>query len=214
MDEDLNIINANTRNEKIRNFFINNKNKIILCIIILIVIIMGVFTYDKYLENKKKEISNNFNSITIGYSTDTKETTANSLIEIIKKKDPTYSALSLYFIIDNNLVSDRNTINSLFDVLIKDTPMDNEVRNLIIYKKAVFNADILQEIALLKILNPLINSKSVWKSHALYLMAEYFFAKDQKQKAKEFFNQIISLENANLDIRLQAEKRLNRDLSD
>jgi len=60
----------------------------------------------------------------------------------------------------------------------------------------------------------LINSDSVWKSHALYLMAEYFYSKDQKQKSKEFFNQIISLENSNSDIKLQAEKRLNRDLSE
>ena len=29
MDEDLSIINANTRNEKIKNFFVNNRNKII-----------------------------------------------------------------------------------------------------------------------------------------------------------------------------------------
>ena len=63
-------------------------------------------------------------------------------------------------------------------------------------------------------LNPLINSKSIWKSHALYLVAEYFYAKNQKEKAKEFFNQIISLENPNPDIRLQTDKRLNRDLSD
>jgi hypothetical protein len=45
-------------------------------------------------------------------------------------------------------------------------------------------------------------------------MAEYFYSKDQKQKSKEFFNQIVSLENSNSDIKLQAEKRLNRDLSD
>ena len=35
MDEDLSIINTNTRNEKIKNFFVNNKNKIISGIIIL-----------------------------------------------------------------------------------------------------------------------------------------------------------------------------------
>ena len=45
-------------------------------------------------------------------------------------------------------------------------------------------------------------------------MAEYFFVENQNQKAKEFFNKIISLENSNPDIRLQAEKRLNRDLSE
>ena len=214
MDEDLSIINTNTRNEKIKNFFVNNKNKIISGIIILIIIIVGVFSYDKYLINKKKDTSNSYNSIIIDYSEKTKEKTASSLIEIINKKDPTYSPLSLYFIIDNNLVSDQSRINSLFDILINDTSLDSEINNLIIYKKALYNADNAQESDLLNMLNPLINSKSVWKSHSLYLMAEYFYANNQKQKAKEFFNQIIALENSNPDIRLQAEKRLNRDLSE
>ena len=214
MDEDLSIINTNTRNEKIKNFFVNNKNKIISGIIILIIIIVGVFSYDKYLINKKKDISDSYNSIIIDYSEKTKEKTASSLIEIINKKDPTYSPLSLYFIIDNNLVSDQSRINSLFDTLINDTSLDSEINNLIIYKKALYNADNAQESDLLNMLNPLINSKSVWKSHSLYLMAEYFYANNQKQKAKEFFNQIIILENSNPDIRLQAEKRLNRDLSE
>jgi len=214
MDEEFSIINTNTRNEKIKNFFVNNKNKLISIIIILIMIIIGVFGYDKYVANKKKEISYNFNLITIDYSESTKEKTAISLIEIINKKDPTYSPLSLYFIIDNNLVSDQSKINSLFDVLIKDTSLESEIKNLIIYKKALYNADNAQESDLLNMLNPLINSKSVWKSHSLYLMAEYFYANNQKQKAKEFFNQIITLENSNPDIRLQAEKRLNRDLSE
>ena len=214
MDEDLSIINTNTRNEKIKNFFVNNKKKIISGIIILIFIIAGVFSYDKYLNNIKKDISDSYNSIIIDYSEKTKEKTASSLIEIINKKDPTYSPLSLYFIIDNNLVSDQSKINSLFDILIKDTSLDSEINNLIIYKKALYNADNAKEGDLLNILNPLINSKSVWKSHSLYLMAEYFYANNQKQKAKEFFNQIIALENSNPDIRLQAEKRLNRDLSE
>ena len=214
MDEDLSIINTNTRNEKIKNFFVNNKNKIISGIIILIIIIVGVFSYDKYLINKKKDISDSYNSIIIDYSEKTKEKTASSLIEIVNKKDPTYSPLSLYFIIDNNLVSDQSKINSLFDILINDTSLDSEINNLIIYKKALYNADKAQEGDLLNMLNPLINSKSVWKSHSLYLMAEYFYANNQKQKAKEFFNQIIALENLNPDIRFQAEKRLNRDLSE
>ena len=214
MDEDLSIINTNTRNEKIKNFFVNNKNKIISGIIILIIIIVGVFSFDKYLINKKKDISDSYNSIIIEYSEKTKEKTASSLIEIINKKDPTYSPLSLYFIIDNNLVSDQSIINSLFDILINDTSLDSEINNLIIYKKALYNADNAQESDLLNMLNPLINSKSVWKSHSLYLMAEYFYANNQKQKAKEFFNQIIALENSNPDVRLQAEKRLNRDLSE
>ena len=137
-----------------------------------------------------------------------------ALVEIINEQDPTYSPLSFYFIIDNKLISNQSEINSYFYILIEKTSLDEEIKNLVIYKKALFNADQAQESDLLNILNPLINSKSVWKSHALYLMAEYFYAKDQKQKSKEFFNQIANLEDANPDIKLQAQKRLNRDLSD
>jgi len=212
--EDLSTLNTSNRQEKIKNFFGNHKNKIISGIIILVIIVIGVYSYDKYLVNKKKEISDNFNSITIKFKEDNKESTANQLIEIVNKKDPTYSPLSLYFLIDNNLVTDQNIINSLFDTLIEKTSLDKEIKNLVIYKKALFNADQFKEGDLLSILNPIINSESVWKSHALYLMAEYFYSGNQNQKAKEFFNQIISLENSNPDIRLQAEKRLNRDLSE
>ena len=63
-------------------------------------------------------------------------------------------------------------------------------------------------------LKPIINSKSVWKSHALYLLGEYFYSKNEKQKSKEFFNQIITLDNANQDLKIIAQKRLNRDLSE
>ena len=214
MDEDVSIINTNTRNEKIKNFFVNNKNKWIFGIIIILVGIVAVYGFDKYQTNKKQQISDNYNLITIEYSENNKEKTTNKLIEIVNAKDPTYSPLSLYFIIDNKLLSDQKQINELFDILINQTPLDNEINNLIIYKKAVFNADQYAEGDMLNLLSPLINSKSVWKSHALYLIAEYFYAKDQNQKAKEFFNQIIGLENPNPDIRLQADKRLNRDLSE
>ena len=214
MDEDVSIINTNTRNEKIKNFFVNNKNKLIFGIIILLVGIVGFYSFDKYQINKKQRVSDTFNLVTIEYSENNKEKTTTKLIEIINEKDPTYSPLSLYFIIDNELISDQKQINKLFDILIDQTSLDDEINNLVIYKKALFNADQSSEGDLLNLLNPLINSKSVWKSHALHLMAEYFYAKEQNQKAKEFFNQIISLENPNPDIRLQAEKRLNRDLSE
>ena len=103
----------------------------------------------------------------------------------------------MYFIIDNELISEKNTINELFDIIIDETPLDKEIKNLNIYKKALYNADDSNENDLLNILNPLIKSESVWKSHALYLMAEFFYSKNEKQKSKEFFNQILNLENAN-----------------
>ena len=214
MEEDISIINSNTRNEKVRNFFVNNKNKIISVVVVLVIVLIGAYSFDSYKTNKKKEISNKFNLTTLAHSENTKDITVQKLVEIINERDPTYSPLSLYFIIDNKLISNQGEINTYFDVLIEKTSLDKEIQNLIVYKKALFNADLAQESDLLNILNPLINSESVWKSHALYLMAEYFYSKDQKQKSKEFFNQIISLENSNSDIKLQAQKRLNRDLSE
>ena len=214
MDEDISIINNNTRNEKIKNFFVKNKVKIISILLSTVIILISAYSFDKFKTNKKKEISNKYNSTIIAHSKNIKEKTVKRLVEIINEQDPSYSPLSLYFIIDNKLISNNEEINSLFNILIKKTSLDKEIKNLIIYKKALFNADVANEGDLLNMLNPLINSQSVWKSQALYLMAEYFYSKDQKQKSKEFFNQIINMENPNSDIRLQAEKRLNRDLSE
>ena len=132
--------------------------------------------------------------------------------EIIKDMDSTYSPLALYFLIDNKLINNNNEINSLFDILIKKTSLEKEIKNLIIYKKGLYNADFATESQLLDILSPIKNSDSVWKTHALYLVAEYFYSKNEKQKSKEFFSQIIILENSNQDIILEAQKRLNRDL--
>ena len=83
-----------------------------------------------------------------------------------------------------------------------------------IYKKALFNSDFVSENDLLKMLNPIINSESIWKSHALYLVAEYFYDKNDKQKSKEFFNQILILANSNKDIKIQSQKRISRDFGE
>ena len=79
MEEDISIINSNTRNEKVRNFFVNNKNKIILIIVILITVLVGSYSFDKYTTNKKKEISNKFNSTILTYSENTKDRTVQKL---------------------------------------------------------------------------------------------------------------------------------------
>ena len=214
MDEDIAIIDSNTRKEKVKNFFLKNKIILISLISLIILSLVIYFSYGEYSKKKKIEISDFYNSTTMYYSDQNKEDTVSKLIKIINEKDPTYSPLSLYFIIDNNLVSDRSKINELFDILIKEISLDKEIKNLIIYKKALFNADVIDENSLLDMLNPLINSESIWKSHALYILAEYFYEKNEKQKSKEFFNNIINTKNANQNILKEAQKRLSRDLSD
>ena len=214
MDEDINIIDTNTRNEKIKNFLLRYKKLIISLLVIIVLIIIFVLGLSEYKNQKRKNISDLYNSTIIEYSKDTKEKTIKTLIEIIKKKDTTYSPLSLYFILDKNLISNRKEINNLFDILIEKTSLNIEIKNLIIYKKGLYNADQIDENELINILSPVINSESVWKSHALHLLAEYFYSKNEKQKSKEFFNQIIILKNSNQDILKEAQKRLNRDLSE
>ena len=139
---------------------------------------------------------------------------ANELISIVYENDRTYSPLALYFLIDNNIIDDNKKINELFDNVINETSLEKEIKNLLIYKKALFNSDFESENNLLTILKPIINSNSIWKSHALYLMAEYFYFKNEKQKSKDFFDQIIILENVNSKIKREAQKRLNRDFSE
>jgi len=211
MDEDIAIINSNTRNEKVKNFLINNKKLLISFLVFIIFLLISFFIFGEFKERNKIKISNQYNLIVAEYSKKNSEITKNALIDLINKKDSTYSPLSLYFIIDNALVTNQTKINELFDIIIEEVSLEKEIKNLIIYKKALYNADNSNEIQILDILSPIINSKSVWKSHGLYLMAEYFYSKGEKQKSKEFFNKIISLEEANRTLKIESQKRLNRD---
>ena len=211
MDEDIEIINTNTRNEKIKNFFIINKKKIIIFGSIFILMAIFYFLFLEIKERNKIKLAEKYNKIKIEHTINNKEDTKKKLIEVIYENDTTYSPLALYFIIDNEILTENNEINKLFDQVINKTKLDKEIKNLIIYKKALFNSDFKSENELLNILNPIINSESIWKSHALYLLAEYFYSKNQKEKAKEFFNKIIDMKNSNQDIKVESQKRLNRD---
>ena len=214
MDEEISIIDSNTRNQKIKDFFINNKKILATITIFLIFSILSFYIYQIYKDQHKENISNRYNSAIIEHKNGDDSRIISEMKEIIEDKNSTYSPLALYYLIDENLIKDKNEINYLFDVLINKTSLDYEIKNLIIYKKALFNADTTNENELLNILNPIINSKSIWKSHGLYLLAEYFYSKNEKQKSKEFFNQILNTKNANTDIIKETQKRLNRDLSE
>lgn len=214
MDEEISIIDSNTRNQKIKDFFINNKKILATITIFLIFTILSFYIYQIYKDQNKEKISNRYNSAIIEHKNGDDSKIISEMKEIIEDKNSTYSPLALYYLIDENLIKDKNEINYLFDVLINKTSLDYEIKNLIIYKKALFNADTTNENELLNILNPIINSKSIWKSHGLYLLAEYFYSKNEKQKSKEFFNQILNTKNANSDIIKETQKRLNRDLSE
>ena len=209
MSEDIEIINQNTRIEKIKNFFSNNYKKLIGLLISTLLLLFSYFGYQEYKKRAKLEIAEIYNQITLKEITIKNTDDIEQLVKIIKEKDPIYSALSLYFIIENDLLNDRKEINNFFDLVIKSQE-EKEIKNLIIYKKAMYNADVATENELLEILNPILKSESVWKSHALLLMADYFDHNNNSIKSKDFLQEIINSELVNNEIRIEAERRLKR----
>ena len=213
MDEEIEIINTNTRIEKLKNFFVSKRKQIITLFIILILILISFFAYQEFKSRNKIKLANKFNKIVTSFENGQKNVN-DELIDIINVKDKTYSPLAFFFLLDNDLISSKNEINSYFDILINNIPLEKEIKNLTIYKKGLFNSEYVQENELLNILNPIIKSESMWKPQALYLMAEFYLSKNQKQKSKEFFNQIIEMENISPKIKLEVQKRLRSDFSE
>ena len=213
MNEELEIINANTRVEKLKNFLISKRKQIITSLIIIVLILISFFGYQEFKSRNKEKLADKFNKIITNFENDKKNVNS-ELIEIINVKDKTYSPLAFFFLIDNGLLTSNDEINSYFDLIINRVPLEKEIKNLTIYKKGLFNSDFVQENELLDILNPIIKSESMWKPQALYLMAEYYLSKNQKQKSKEFFNQLVEMENISPKIKLEAQKRLRSDFSE
>ena len=209
MSEDIEIINQNTRIEKLKNFFVNNYKKIIGSLLLTLLILFSYFIFQEYQKRQKVETAEIYNEITLKDITIKNTDDIDQLIEIIKKKDPIYSALSLYFIIENNLVNDQKQINNFFDFVIK-SQKEKEIQNLIIFKKALYNADTISENDLLNLLNPLLKSESVWKPHALLLMADYFEHNNDLIKSKNFLEEIVNSSLTNNEIKIEAERRLKR----
>ena len=214
MDQEVEIISSETRKEKIKNFFINNKKKIISIVICFFLILFSFFFYQEYEKKNNERLANRYNAAIIEYESGEKSKILNTMKDIIEYKDKTYSPLAFYYLLDNDLITSKEETNKYFDILINEIALDSENKNLTIFKKGLFNSEFANENELLNILNPVIKSESIWKPHALYLMAEYYFAKKEKKKSKEFFEKLISLKNISEKIRLEAQKRLRSDFSE
>ncbi len=213
MDEDIAIVNENTRISLIKNFFKNNSKNIAISVVFIIAIVISFFAYDEIKKRKKEKIATDYNRIIFNTDKYNQNDIKNEMIKIINEKVDTYSTLALYHLIDNNLIDDQNTISDLFDKVISINK-DYELKNLIVFKKALYFSDKYTESKMLEILNPLLNSESIWKQHAFLLMGDYYFHKKQYTKSKEFFEKITQLSDVNPKIKLDVERRLNRDFNE
>jgi len=213
-DQDINFISNETRKERIKNFLKNNKYKIIFFFVIIILFIFAYFAYNSYKLSKKQKIADKFNLAILEFKNENSPEINNIMKNIINKKDKTYSPLALYFIIENDLEKSLSEINNLFDIVINETNLEKNMKYLNIYKKAVYNSNFAEEKEFLEILDPLIQNKNIWQSHSYYLLAEYYYSKGEKSKSKQIFDKILSMDSSNSEIRLESQKRLQRDFSD
>ena len=213
MNDETQINLDNVKSNDIKSIIISNKKSIIILILFILISFFAYFFYSDYKYEIKFQNSEKYNLAIINYEKDNPNKSITIMKNIINSKDPTYSPLALYFLIDNQLLIKKEEINKYFDILINKVDLDEEIKKLIIYKKGLFNSDTANEDELLEIFKPLINDESLWKSHALYVLAEYFFSKGEKQKSKEFFEKILELKTSNPQIRIEAQKRLQRDFS-
>ncbi len=212
MDEDIEIINQNTRKLLIKKFFKKNSKKILFLFSFLIFILVFFFGFQEVQDRKKNKLAEKFNNIIFDKSLTNQGYMKSQMIEIVNAKDSTYSILALYFLIENKLLDNEIEINKLFDLIISISKKED--KKLIIFKKALYNSDKLTDNEILSILQPIINSDSVWKQHALLLMADVYFNTKQFNKSREFLNKILDLEISNQKIKMDVQKRLNRDFSE
>ena len=113
-----------------------------------------------------------------------------------------------FLILNQNLISDYKELSVLFDHLLANNKFEKEVRNLLVYKKALFNSNFVNESELLEGIKPLLNKDTLWRPHALLLLGDYFVSKGEYLKAKEFYTQILSINNLQKDLYDQAISQL------
>ena len=82
MDEDISIINNETRKEKIINFFLNNKKKLISIIVILVLTPLSFYSYQIYKAGNKEQLADKYNSAVINYENGDKSKVSKIMKEI------------------------------------------------------------------------------------------------------------------------------------
>ena len=176
----------NSMQHKIQQFIKKNLKNLIVFIALLILILFGFFFYKDLQKKEELKISENYIQASIKFEENKKAQAKEFLENIINKDHKFYSPLALYFIIDNNLETDPLKIMNYFDNVLSIRSIEKENLNLIKIKKAIFLFDLADEEKIIDLLNPVINSDSVWRNMAIKLMSDYFLSKDQTTKANEY----------------------------
>ena len=197
-----------TKKSKLKRFYESNKI-FIFSFIFIVIIFFGSFNF--YLENKEKKkilLSENYLQAKIYLENGNRNKALDILKEVIFANDPTYSTLCFFLIVNQNLITDYKELSALFDHLLANNKFTIEVRNLLIFKKALLNSNFVNESELLESLRPLLKTETLWKPHALLLLGDYFVSKGEYIKAIEFYQGIFTIKNLHKDLYNHARSQL------
>ncbi|RZO49024.1 MAG: hypothetical protein EVA76_03250 [Candidatus Pelagibacterales bacterium] len=197
-----------TKRSKFKKFYQANKIIIFSFVSIIVVLFLSLSFYLNKQENKKILLSEHFLQAKIFLERGDNDKAKNLLKKIIFENEPTYSSLSLFLIMNQNLITDRQELSDLFDHLLKNNNFKKEIKNLIIYKKVLLNSDFIDESNIIEAVRPLLNDESSWKPHALLLLGDYFISKGEKSKAVEFYKEILTMKNLQKDFYNHASLQL------
>tara|TARA_B100000579_G_C22698396_1_gene788565 strand:- start:394 stop:1041 length:648 start_codon:yes stop_codon:yes gene_type:complete len=197
-----------TKKSKLRIFYDSYK-VLIYSIISALLILYASINFYLYKQEKKVILnSEKYVEAKVNLSNKEKDKALIKLKEIIYSNDQTYSPLSLFLILNQNLIEDKKELSGFFDYLLSNIKLDEEIKNLLIYKRALFNENLLNESEVLESVQPLLNSNSLWNAHALLFLGDYFSSKGEYLKAKEFYTKVFSLENLHNVLYEQARSQL------
>lgn len=195
MNTDYSII----KKKGLKDYF-NTYKKTIIILSFILVLIGGIFLwFDNTQKNKRLKVSENFIEAKILLAQEENLKSLDYLKSIILQKDKVYSPLSLFLIIDNNLEKNKEVIIQYFDELLSINALEDEDINLLRLKKAIYISNSSKEQNMLDLLNPIINSNSVWKFESLKFLGDYYFSLKQFKKAEQYYRILLETDDNNID---------------
>ena len=197
-----------TKKNKIKKFYEENKILVFSITLIIIIFVASITIYSENKKTKKILLADNYIEAKVYLDYSNRNKAKNILKTVIFANDSTYSALSLFLILNENLITDQKELSSLFDHVLENNKFEEEVKNLIIFKKALFQSNFVNQEELLVALEPLLKTETLWKPHALLLLGNYFFNKKEYLEAKKFYSQILSLKNLHKELYDEARSQL------
>ena len=175
------------KENKINIFFKRYKFYLITIISIALILLVSFFIFDDLNKKKNIELSKDFYKAKIYLQNEMKDESKEILEKIIEKENIFYSPLSLNLYIENNFDKDKEATIVYFKKIIEMNHVDLGIKDLYKIKLAAYISENKKnESDLLNLLNPIINSNSLYRETAIKFMEQYYLGNGQMEKYKEF----------------------------